>query len=240
VSQLRGGSYHYIENQEQIEYLFGDNFEAFLTPVAYDLTVRISPGPGLEVSHVFGVPEERLLRRRDGTVVVRASTVFFDANRSGLIVRLVPATGSDDPVLSAVATVGWSYTDARSNRENRGETEVSHQASNRNSLVEFKSADHYRGYALVNFAEMMKIALDLWHHHKPAEAVTLLEKAHFVLNLDAWITNDKALTTERALAEKLLAAMKQQPLETGPLETGLRDPVSFSCRSLNECIITSP
>ncbi len=207
VSQLRGGSYHYLENAEQTEKLFGEDFESFLTPVATDLVIRIEPGPGLRVADVFGVPEDQVFRKSNGEVVVRAATVFFDRRRSGAVVRLEPAEGTPNAALAAGAKVSWSYVQTKGELTQTGESRVVHKAREVDSLAEFESPDHYRGYALVNFAELLKHSLFLWHDGKKATAIDVLRLARGALVLDAWIISDTELQKERELADDLLANM---------------------------------
>lgn len=211
VSQLRGGSYHYLEDEHEVERLFGRDFDSFLTPVAHDLTIRIRPGVGLRVAEVFGVPREQVLLKADGSAVLRAATVFFDRKRSGLVARLEPDRDAPYAALSATAEVSWSYSLASDGSHHTGRTLASHCADDPGTVAEFESADHYRGYALVNFAELLKGALDLWHSGRQAQAVAVLHRARAALDLDAWVIRDTALATERRLADDILAAMARRP-----------------------------
>ncbi|MCP4674169.1 MAG: VWA domain-containing protein [Deltaproteobacteria bacterium] len=207
VSQLRGGSYHYLENADEIDRLFRRDLASLLTPVAYDMVLEIKPGPGLRVAGIYGVPKENRFIRKDGTAVLRAATVFFDKRRSGAVIRLEPEPSCPNAALDAAARLSWSCVLAHDESEFEGGKMVSHRATELEAMAEFKSADHYRGYALVNFVELMKRALVLWHGGSRAKAVDTLLEARAILDLDARIIRDAELMKERKMADDLLIAM---------------------------------
>jgi Ca-activated chloride channel family protein len=207
VSQLEGGSYHYLESQEQVERLFGSGFASFLTPVAKKLVIRVNPGSGLRVADVYGVPEDQVMIHPDGSVVLRAATVFYDERRSGVVLRLEPDQSIPCAALHSSAEITWSYLLASDNTRHRGRATAKHRAQSPTSIAEFESADQYRGYALVNFAQLLKKSLTLWHDNHRHGAISTLHSARSVLDLDAWIIQDRELHKEKEMADRLLALM---------------------------------
>ncbi len=212
MSQLEGGAYYYLEGERGIEALFGADFDQRVTPVAYRLAVTVRPSAGLRVAEVFGVPGDDVVRNPDGSVTLRASTVFLDRRRSGAIVRLAPVQ-REDAALRSSATLTYSYVRASDGQRVSGETSVAHAATSATSLAEFSDLHHYRGYALVNFAELLRASLRHWHAGRPSEALRILTNAREALDLDSRVIDDPQLAQERTLADGILANMRAEGAE---------------------------
>ena len=116
ISKVRGGSFHTLTSDSG-ERLFGDEFDYLVTPVAYDLEVRMS---GVESARLgdemFGAPVD------GDEVTFGASTLFLSSRQGGMgatfdLVPDAPMTfgamsisyvpvGEDTPVEQSVA-VAW-------------------------------------------------------------------------------------------------------------------------------------
>jgi uncharacterized protein YegL len=205
MSRLEGGSYHYLEGPEGVPTLFGDDFASMLLPVAYRVSVTVVPGPGLRVADVLGVPSDDFVLRDDGTATLRAATVFFDRRRSGAVVRLV-ASRAGASVTDARATVRstWTRPDGRTVTASHS---VRHVATDSTARAEFASSDHYRAYALANFAQLLRASLWRWRAGERGEARRILTNARDALDVDAKIIRDPRLERERELAESILGIM---------------------------------
>ena len=206
MSRLEGGSYHYLEGPEGVPALFGDGFDAMLTPVAYGLSVTIRPGPGLRVADIFGVPSDDYVLGSDGSATLRASTVFLDRRRSGAIVRLEP-TGSTDAVTRATAHVDSRWVRASDGTHMRASQEVRYLATEPRATAEFASPHHYRAYALANFAQLLRASLWHWHRGHRTEALRIMTNARRALDADAKTISDAQLARERELADGILTEM---------------------------------
>jgi Ca-activated chloride channel homolog len=57
IFQVRGANYFYLENAEKIGKVFDDEFDFMVTPVAYDITIELTPAAGATVGDVLGVPD---------------------------------------------------------------------------------------------------------------------------------------------------------------------------------------
>lgn len=206
MAQLDGGAYYYLEGEQGIASLFGPDFDQRVTPVAYRIAVTVHPGAGLRVADVFGVPEDNVVRNTDGSVTLRANTLFLDRRRSGAILRLEP-TSQPDAALSGAATITYSYVRASDRTIHTGRTLASHRASRSDAIAEFSDPYHYRAYALVNFAQLLRSSLTHWSYSRHDEALRILGNARAALELDSRITEDAELAAERLLADEILATM---------------------------------
>jgi Ca-activated chloride channel homolog len=206
MSRLEGGSYHYLEDAAAMERVFGQEFDSIVTPVATRLSVTVNPGAGLRVAEVVGVPGDDVVANGDGSVTLRAATVFLDRRRTGVIVRMDP-TGDNNVVEHARATLTWRYLRGSDGETQHGQSVVAHDAQVAGSLTEFETRDHYRAYALVNFANGLKRSLSEWYAGSRNEAIATLTATRTGMAQDLAVTEDTQLASERALADRLLTTM---------------------------------
>lgn len=206
MSRLEGGSYHYLARSVDAEALVTDRFDTLITPVAYRATVRIDPGPGLRVAGVYGVPGDDVVVDREGGATLRASTVFLDRRRGGAVVRLEPVDAA--PLGELSARVSFSWVDPRTGGTHRGGHEAIHRPVAPRAAAEFEDPHHYRAYALVNFAQLLRASLHHYHLGDRGEALRILANARRALDIDARVTDDPELAAERALADGLLRQMR--------------------------------
>jgi Ca-activated chloride channel family protein len=94
IGSVRGGNLYFMRNAADVDSLFKDQLDTMVSEVAHDLTVSITPRPGLRIAGVYGVPGE-LLGWQDATSVkVTIPTVFLDTHGGGIFFTLAPATGA--------------------------------------------------------------------------------------------------------------------------------------------------
>ncbi len=201
LAQFRGGNAYYLA-EDGVEELVG-RFEAMLQPVAYDLSIELRPAPGLSVAAVYGVPEENVLRRPDGSLQLRAATVFFEARRNGLIVRL---SGAEEAVRSARVGLSWSYEEPATGRRLEGAAEARHEPRERAGADDFARPAQRRAYILASFAELFATALQRWEDGQPDEARASACAARCLLAAHCARQED-GLGRELAMAERLLDNM---------------------------------
>ncbi|MCB9741468.1 MAG: VWA domain-containing protein [Alphaproteobacteria bacterium] len=102
MSEVRGGIFHFLADEEDAERVFVDEFDFNVTPVAYDLEVRMSAGPGV----AFGEGFAALLDQAAEDVDFGASTLFLSARSGGMGVSLTLEEGAD---LDQLGTLALSY-----------------------------------------------------------------------------------------------------------------------------------
>ena len=205
MSQLEGGAYYYLSGERGLTELFGSGFAHHVTPVARRLRITVRPGPGLRVADVFGVPGDNVVMHPDGSATLRASTLFLDARRTGAVLRLEPTVR--DGALRADAEIEYSYLATGAEEATVGAFGVRHRATSSTSLAEFSDLNHYRAYALVNYAQLLQAALAHWQAGRSQEATRVMRNARLGLDIDARTTEDPELDRERRLADRILGNM---------------------------------
>jgi Ca-activated chloride channel family protein len=207
MAQFSGGAYEYLE--EGGTSTFGEDFDQRVSPVARDVSITVDPGPGLRVASVYGVPNDAFALGANGTVTLRASTVFLDRRRSGAVVRL-EAIGDEAAVLHPRAIVRYSFVRTNTGARTNGQAQVSHDAVRGDSLAEFTDPHHYRAYALVSYGELLREGLDRWWSGDRRRGLDLVVQARASLDFDAALIGDPQLETERVLADGVVRAMRAE------------------------------
>ena len=106
IATVRGGNYFYLADAEAIAAVFDDEFEMMVTPLAYDLEVRIATAAGWRFAEAFGAPLDE-----PGTEVdFGASTLFLSSRGGGMGLTLEPGEGGTLPASAeALATFDLAY-----------------------------------------------------------------------------------------------------------------------------------
>ena len=118
ISQLRGGNFFFLESPEKIARVFDTEFDYLVTPLVYDLRVKIETPPGMKLTAVYGLPTWKP-GSRDAELHV--PTVFLSSNRGAIVLRyekdgtepLAIAGGED----LAYGTLGFTDVDGRGHTE---------------------------------------------------------------------------------------------------------------------------
>ena len=106
ISKTRGGNSFYLATADDIEQIFDDELEYIVSPIAYDLEVRVDPAAGIELVAAYGAPTDELAE----SVEFGASTLFLSKRDGGIAARFsIPKEGL--VAGHRVATFGLSYTD---------------------------------------------------------------------------------------------------------------------------------
>jgi Ca-activated chloride channel family protein len=110
ISSVRGGNLYFLRNTADVQSLFANQLDYMVSELAHDLSISITPRPGLKIGGVYGVPGELLGWQGQTTVRVTIPTVFLDNHGGGIFFTLAPESAStflpekhDDAALADVA-----------------------------------------------------------------------------------------------------------------------------------------
>jgi Ca-activated chloride channel family protein len=105
VSKTRGGNSFYLATAEDIEQIFDDELAYIVSPLGYDLEVRVDPAAGIDLVAAYGAPTDELGK----SIEFGASTLFLSKRNGGIAARFAAKDGIEAG--HRVATFGLSYTD---------------------------------------------------------------------------------------------------------------------------------
>ncbi|NOY28323.1 MAG: VWA domain-containing protein [Oligoflexia bacterium] len=117
MSEVRGGAYVYLRDEDAIAAAFDEDFDYLVTPLAYDLEVQLTAASGWRFVNAVGAPMD------DGAgdfgvagIDFGASTLFLSSKDGGIAVVLArdPSTGDDGlpSAGDALASFDISYVPA--------------------------------------------------------------------------------------------------------------------------------
>ncbi len=203
VSQVRGANFFFLDSPARIASVFDTEFDYLVTPLAYDLTVRIATPAGLKLKAVYGLPTWKEGSR---DAVLEIPTVFLSSNRGAIVLRyekdgdgplaLAPGDRIADGTIGYTDIAGRTYTDQR---------DLRHAGPAR--LVpgtQFYTHDGMRmAVALTNIYFGLRDGCTLLTEGKRKEALDAITRAKGVANIENMVLQDAGLTDEIKLLDKL-------------------------------------
>lgn len=88
VSAVRGGNLFFVSSDADVEDVFGSEFDTMVSELAHDVTMRMRPIAGYEISGVFGVPDQMMRQAAIGEVTIVVPTAFLSTKGGGVFVTL--------------------------------------------------------------------------------------------------------------------------------------------------------
>lgn len=178
----RGGNAYFLGSLKDIETVFDTDFDFVITPLAYDFSLVPSLG-AVAVKRVWGIP--------NGEQKLEATTIF-PSRRKGAIVMQLDTTPAD-----GVVKLGFEPA-----------TDPTPRSEVAPVLPETKGGVR-KAVALVNLADGLKKALDLWA--SGAQPVARAEVTSLLADTktEAEALDDAGLRAEVAMLEQLLTNMSK-------------------------------
>ncbi len=226
IAGVRGGNLYFFGDLGKMKQTFKDDFDTFVTELAYDLELVVTPAPGLKIAGVYGIPNNLLewMPGTTGAIKLQVKTIFLSRRAGGIFVGLTPAGPSNLPV--AKPTVGKSMAQVGLSFTPRGKPRTTGAADLVLVAQEKRSLGLVRGSLLVDEATSLKAATTL-HHEKNDQ-----EGAYRIIHALAGLlrsNNDADLANERKLIfdlERTLAKLSGHQGEPAPVKAPSVDPVS--------------
>lgn len=209
ISQLRGCNFFFLESREKIAQVFDKEFDYMVTPLVYDLDVRIATPDGLKLTGVYGLPT---WKPGDRDAVLHIPTVFLSSNRGAIVLRYerdgegTLAFSNGD--LLASGTLSYTSLDLT---EHHQQTELRHTGTDRIAPgTQFYTHNGMRlAAALTNVYFALRDGCSLYNEGKQKEAIAAIQRGRALVILENLALQDEGLTRELALLEKLEATINQ-------------------------------
>ncbi len=213
ITQIRGGNYFFLETPEKIAKVFEQEFDYLVTPLVYDLDVKVATPRGLKLTAVYGLPG---WKPGDRDALLHIPTVFLSSNRGAIVLRYerdgnVPIASGD---LLASGSLGYTDLDGSRHASN---TELRHEG--RSALVpgtQFFTHDGMRmAVALTNIYFGLKEGCQLYAQGKKKEAVEVITRASGLARLENLSLHDEGVGKELALLDRLAENIEKGAQGTG-------------------------
>lgn len=222
ISQLRGGNFFFLESPEKIAKVFDQEFDYLVTPIVYDLDVKIKTPAGLKLTAVYGLPT---WKPGDRDAALHIPTVFFSSNRGAIILRY---EREDETPLSfkkgeLLADGTLSYTDIDGNRTvNTASLRHGGKMKLSPGMQYYTHEGMRTAVALTNVYLGLREGCLLYTQGKKEEAIEAITTARTLVDLENLTLLNSGLDQEVTLLEKLSENIeKNEPTqERGDKEKG--------------------
>jgi Ca-activated chloride channel family protein len=200
ISSVKGGNLFFVDREGDAGKLFEREFFNMISEVARDIEISIDPAPGYSVASVYGVPDDILTRREDGTVTASIGSAFLSSNGGGIFASLTGAGRAISP-----ASISISYTDALNGERGSDNVQLG-------SIDASPPANLRRAQLLVDQYSSVRSALAAYHADK-----------------DPWAAQAQLTELETRIASSGLDGMDDElKLVSGLRETATRQVAIFN------------
>jgi Ca-activated chloride channel family protein len=203
LGETRGGSSYYLQDLARVEQAFDTDFEAMVTPLAYDMRLALNIDPAFTIEKIYGIPADAEGAPR---TEVEMATAFLSNRRGGIVARVSSAeepadSGEIGPIaLDYSPEPALGFTDAVSQS-------VAIEGPSSTSDEYFASIGVRIAAALVNQGEQMRSACADYHAGEGDRAIETLDELRAYLEHEAESLEHDGLATEAALIAKLIDNM---------------------------------
>jgi len=221
ISSVRGGNLYFFPDAQRMSKVFEEDFDTMVTEMAWDVTLRVTPAPGLRVAGIYGIPGDLLAWEDDGNIRVQLATLFLSKRSGAIYAAFAPAgnTALPGPTTKPGASVG---TVSMSYLQRDGQQVTSRAAF---PLVDRNAAATglRRGAMLIDQTTALKEATRL--HHEANDQEGAYQLVHALASLYRQ-TDDPTLEPERVMVERLEGTLAHLSGHKGEGVAAGRDPVS--------------
>lgn len=209
ISQIEGGNYFFLQDIEKIQTVFDLDFDYLTTPLAYDLTITLTPVAGMRITDVYGVPDWKTV---NSGVQIKVPTVFLSRRRGAIVARLEGIPLESAPSNTPLAMLSMSYLppDVSNLVSTNIRAVYNGQENLSDGVVYFSGQGIRKAVALINMVLSMKEACDEYAAGNTAAAIGILEvmAEHLKGEIRALAVAGNGLEKEVVLVEKLIANMR--------------------------------
>ena len=209
ISRLQGGNFFFLQNEERIRTIFDEEFEYLVSPIVYDLKVRIETPPGAKLEAVYGLPD---WEPGDQDAVLEIPTVFLSRNRGAIVLRYKATTNDlysiESGQVIATGSIAYDNPDGGSVSNRR---DLQHQGSQLVSGIRYFSHQGTQlGVALTNTYLALHLACKSFHESGKEDALDVLQRGIDYATSENILLNHEGLATEIALMEQLKLNIENQ------------------------------
>ena len=201
MSHIRGGNAFSLFDNDDVGELMDDDWPWLVSPIAYDLTLDLTPAGGFTVADAYGFPAAD-----GGTGAgMDVSTIFLSRRKGALLVRLTPETGTDLTGLSATGQLSYETPEGEPVTETLQPAYQNQEPDDREQF--FEQASVGKSVALAVLVAGMRDAAEVYGED-PSAAIAAMQTAVQRITADAAALGDTTLAPEIELAEALLQLME--------------------------------
>jgi len=210
ISETEGGNYIFLPTIEEIEKRLNDDFEFLISPIATNFNLEIKSSENFKILNTYGLP-----KKDDDEIKLSAKTLFLSKSKGAIAIEF-EYHNSDSGVIipmdnENIFSFNWSYDNLDNVKFEKSESTYFSPFTTTSGNYEYLINGSEKLPFLINMITVLKESCDLYNiESKDQEAVNLLNKLLSDLDTVNEILNDKQITEERELIEKLKAIMNKE------------------------------
>jgi Ca-activated chloride channel family protein len=205
ITKLRGGNYYYLADAERIATVFDEDFDYLVTPLAYDLRLRLEPRPGFRVAQVYGYSS---FAAGSNTVEIAVATLFLSRKEGAIVARLEAEADTWPIGKPPLAELSLTYTETSGEAVSESLTAAyGADEALRDDTVFYSIRSVGKTVALINAALGERRACELYWQGAVTDATGLLERTITMLTDEAAAIEDAELGGEATELRQLLGNM---------------------------------
>jgi len=201
ITHVRGGNAFSLFDGQDVEDLMADDWPWLVCPIAYDLSVTLTPSAGFELGTAYGFPAGP----DEEEPGLDVSTVFLSKRKGAMLAQLHPAAGQDMTGLAVTAHLSYESTDGESVEADLAVSYAGDPLDDAGRYYEQPSVG--KTVALALLVEGMQKAAQSYSTDPQIAVVTLSAAIQRIVS-DAQALGDADLDAEIQFANSLLALME--------------------------------
>jgi Ca-activated chloride channel family protein len=201
MSEIRGANAFSLVSPEEVGRLMEDSWPWMVSPIAYDLDVKLIPQSGFNLAGSYGFPGEE----GDAQASLEVATVFLSRRKGAMLVELKPAEGIEIPFAEASLQLSYLMLDGTPMTESLTATYEGQPLSDSGKFMPQEGIA--KTVALALLVTGMHEAADLYGSNR-VEAVEIMLATVNRFTADAAEIGDPAIDAEVDFANAMLALMR--------------------------------
>lgn len=196
IGGLRGGNAYFLDDLDKIMRVFEQDFDFIVSPLAYDLGLKIALESGLSPARVYGIPGDKSGAPRLGLTV---KTIFPSKSRGAIVLRLSGQAANE----LSMGRLELGYVDALDGATKQAVVELPPAPST--DMPSYQGLGVHKAVVLVNEATSLIDICDKYLKGQHGEARAAAKALRDYLASEAAALDDDGLRSELKLVEKLSA-----------------------------------
>jgi Ca-activated chloride channel family protein len=211
MSHLRGGNAFSMMRDEHIDSFIEEEWPWFVSPIAYDLSMKVVPTEGFVIRDRYGFPEGT-----EEEAGFEVSSVFLSRRKGALLLRIAPDQSNGAAALDAFAVQATLRYLTPAGEEVSLQLDAGYQGQPLDARGHYyEQTGTGRTLALALLVTGMRDAATLYGSGQATAAIELMQGTRDRFAADAEVLADPGLTPELELASKVLELMESGASQGG-------------------------
>lgn len=210
ISETQGGNYIFLPTISEIKEKLDDNFEFLISPIANNFNLKIKSSENFNILNSYGLPEQD-----NNEITLSAKTLFLSKSKGAIAIEFEYNNPDSNVIIpmnnERIFSFDWSYDNLDNVKFEKSEATYFSPFTTTSGNYEYSINGSEKLPFLINMITVLKKVCDLYYNEsKDYQAEQLLNKLLTDLDAVNSILNDKEITKERQMIERLKAIITKE------------------------------